>query len=284
MPIVILTDSASDIEASVRQSLGIVSVPLKVMFGSETYLDGVTISSGEFFDKLKQSSALPTTSQPSPIEFAEAYKGIVEQHGKDVQIIVIMLSAALSGTYQSAMIAKTMMEDEVDITVIDSRKASFVHGLICVEAARAAQEGKSKQQILDMIDRYLDEVQVYFIVDTLEFLQKGGRIGRASAVIGSLLNIKPILMLDPAGYVSAFDKVRGTKKALSRVLEALQEYAQGQRVKVAVLHSSVPEQAAEMLARIKQEFSVSESYIQEIGPVIGTHTGPGLLGFVMVKE
>jgi len=284
MSIVILTDSASDIEASVRQSLGIVSVPLKVMFGSETYLDGVTISSGEFFDKLKQSSALPTTSQPSPIEFAEVYKGIVEQHGKDVQIIVIMLSAALSGTYQSAMIAKTMMEDEVDITVIDSRKASFVHGMICVEAARAAQEGKNKQQILDMIDRYLDEVQVYFIVDTLEFLQKGGRIGRASAVIGSLLNIKPILMLDPAGYVSAFDKVRGTKKALNRVLETLQEYAQGQRVKVAVLHSSVPEQAAEMLERIKQEFSVSESYIQEIGPVIGTHTGPGLLGFVMVKE
>ncbi|MGE7271912.1 DegV family protein [Brevibacillus panacihumi] len=284
MSIVILTDSASDIEASVRQSLGIVSVPLKVMFGSETYLDGVTISSGEFFDKLKQSSALPTTSQPSPIEFAEAYKGIVEQHGKDVQIIVIMLSAALSGTYQSAMIAKTMMEDEVDITVIDSRKASFVHGMICVEAARAAREGKNKQQILDMIDRYLDEVQVYFIVDTLEFLQKGGRIGRASAVIGSLLNIKPILMLDPAGYVSAFDKVRGTKKALSRVLETLQEYAQGQRVKVAVLHSSVPEQAAEMLERIKQEFSVCESYIQEIGPVIGTHTGPGLLGFVMVKE
>ncbi|CAM3255504.1 MULTISPECIES: DegV family protein [Brevibacillus] len=284
MSIVILTDSASDIEASVRQSLGIVSVPLKVMFGSETFLDGVTISSTEFFDKLKQSDALPTTSQPSPIDFAEAYKGIIDQHGKDVQIIVITLSAALSGTYQSAMIAKTMMEDEVDITVIDSRKAAFVHGMICVEAAKAAEAGKNKQQILDMIDRYLDEVQVYFIVDTLEFLQKGGRIGRASAVIGSLLNIKPILMLDPAGYVSAFDKVRGTKKALNRVLETLQEYAQGQPVKMAVLHGCVPEQATELLERIKQEFQVNESYVLEIGPVIGTHTGPGLLGIMMVKE
>lgn len=283
MPIVILTDSASDIDASVRESLGIVAVPFKVMFGPETYQDGVTISSTAFFEKLSQSSVLPTTSQPSPLEFAEAYKAIYEKYGKDVQIIAIMLSAALSGTYQSAMIAKSMLEESIDITVIDSRKASYVHGMICVDAAKAAQEGKSKQQILDRIDRYLDEVQVYFIVDTLEFLQKGGRIGRAAAVIGSLLNIKPILTLDPVGYVSAFDKVRGTKKALNRVLEALQEYSQGKPVKAAVLHSSVPDQAAEILERIKQEFQVADSHLEEIGPVIGTHTGPGLLGIVMVK-
>ncbi|MGG1661560.1 DegV family protein [Brevibacillus sp. NRS-1366] len=284
MPIVILTDSASDIDASVRQSLGIVAVPLKVMFGSETYLDGVTISSSAFFEKLKQSHVLPTTSQPSPLEFAESYKAIHEQYGEDVQIIAILLSGSLSGTYQSAMIAKSMLEENMDITVIDSRKASYVHGMICVEAAKAAQAGKNKEQILDIIDRYLDEVQVYFIVDTLEFLQKGGRIGRASAVIGSLLNIKPILMLDPAGYVSAFDKVRGTKKALNRVLETLQEYAQGQPVKVAVLHSSVPDQAAEILERVKREFQVTASHLEEIGPVIGTHTGPGLIGIVMVKD
>lgn len=283
MPIVILTDSASDIDASVRQSLGIVAVPLKVMFGSETYQDGVTISSTAFFEKLKQSSVLPTTSQPSPLEFAEAYKAIYEQYGKEVQIIAIMLSAALSGTYQSAMIAKSMLEESIDITVIDSRKASYVHGMICVDAAKAAQEGKSKQQILDMIDRYLDEVQVYFIVDTLEFLQKGGRIGRAAAVIGSLLNIKPILTLDPAGYVTAFDKVRGTKKAINRVLESFQEHSQGKPVKVGVLHSAVPDQAAEILERIKQEFQVADSHLEEVGPVIGTHTGPGLIGILMVK-
>lgn len=283
MPIVILTDSASDIDASVRQSLGIVAVPLKVMFGPQTYLDGVTISSSAFFDKLKESSVLPTTSQPSPLEFAEAYKAIHEQYGDDVQIIAIILSSALSGTYQSAMIAKSMLDESIDITVIDSRKASYVHGMICVEAARAAREGKSKQQILDMIDRYLDEVQVYFIVDTLEYLQKGGRIGRASAVIGSLLNIKPILTLDPAGYVSAYDKVRGTKKALNRVLETLQEYAGGKPVKTAVLHSSALDLATEISARIKQEFQVVDSHLEEIGPVIGTHAGPGLLGIVMVK-
>ena len=284
MPIVILTDSASDIDATERQSLGIVAVPLKVMFGSETYQDGVTISSTAFFEKLKQSSMLPTTSQPSPLEFAESYKAIHEQYGDGVQIIAILLSGSLSGTYQSAMIAKSMLEENIDITVIDSRKASYVHGMICVDAAKAAQAGKNKEQILDMIDRYLDEVQVYFIVDTLEFLQKGGRIGRASAVIGSLLNIKPILTLDPAGYVSAFDKVRGTKKALNKVFETLQEYAQGQSVKIAVLHSCVPDQASEIQERLKQEFQVTDAHLEEIGPVIGTHTGPGLLGIVMVKD
>ncbi|MFY0544493.1 DegV family protein [Brevibacillus sp. H7] len=282
-PIVILTDSASDIDSSLRQSLGIISVPLKVTFGGETFVDGVTLTSSAFFEKLKQSDIMPTTSQPSPLDFVEAYKLIIEKYGKDVQIIAVLLAGVLSGTYQSAVIAKSMMEENVDITVIDSRKASFVHGLICVEAAQAIKEGKTKQQVLDMIDRYLDEVQVYFIVDTLEYLQKGGRIGKASAVIGSLLNIKPILTLDPVGTVSAFDKVRGTKKALARVMEALKEYAQGQPVKVAVLHGAAPDEAAALLDQVKQEFQVAESYVQEIGPVIGTHVGPGLLGVVMVK-
>jgi len=282
-PIVILTDSASDIDASLRQTLGIIAVPLKVSFAGETYVDGVTLTSSAFFEKLKQSDVMPTTSQPSPLDFVEAYKLIIEKHGPDVQIIAVLLAGALSGTYQSAVIAKSMLEENVDITVIDSRKASFVHGMVCVEAARAVQEGKSKQQILDMIDRYLDDVQVYFIVDTLEYLQKGGRIGKASAVIGSLLNIKPILTLDPVGTVTAFDKVRGTKKAIARVMEALQEYAQGQPVKVAVLHGAALEEAMVQLEQMKQQFHVVESYVQEIGPVIGTHVGPGLLGFVMLK-
>lgn len=282
--IVILTDSASDIEPSLRQSLGIVSVPLKVSFGDETYDDGVNLSSSQFFEKLKASEGLPTTSQPSPLEFAEAYKRIVEEHGKDVQIIAILLSAALSGTYQSAVIGKSMLEEELDITVIDSRKASFVHGIAAVEAARAVQAGKNKQQVLDLIERMLENTDVYFIVDTLTYLQKGGRIGKAAAVVGSLLNIKPLLTLDSTGTVAPFDKVRGTKKALARVIEALREFAAGQPVKVAVLHGNAWDEATALMEQIKQEFQVTDSYLQEIGPVIGTHTGPGLLGCVFVKE
>jgi DegV family protein with EDD domain len=282
-PIVILTDSASDIDASLRQSLGIIAVPLKVIIGSETYVDGVTLTSSQFFEKLKQTDTMPATSQPSPLDFAEAYKLIAEKYGKDVQIIAIILSSALSGTYQSALIAKSMVDDDIDITVIDSKKASFIHGLAAVEAARAVQAGQTKQQVLDLIERLLSEVQVYFIVDTLEYLQKGGRIGKASAMIGSLLNIKPILTLEPGGQVAAFDKVRGTKKALARVIDALQEYAQDEPVKVAVLHGAVPEEAASLLEQIKQRFHVVESFLLEIGPVIGAHAGPGLLGVGMVK-
>ncbi|HZG15675.1 MAG TPA: DegV family protein [Candidatus Bathyarchaeia archaeon] len=283
-PIVILTDSAADIDPALRESLGIVSVPLKVSFGEDTFADGVNLSSSQFFEKLRGSEVLPVTSQPSPLDFAEAYKGIVETHGKDVQIIALILSAVLSGTYQSAVIGKSMLEEDLDITVIDSRKASFVHGIVAVEAARAAQAGKTKQQILDIIERMLDQTAVFFVVDTLTYLQKGGRIGKAAAVVGSLLNIKPILTLDSAGTVTPYDKVRGTKKALARVMEALKEFAGDQPVKAAVLHGDAAAEGAALLEQVKQEFKVTDTYLQEIGPVIGTHTGPGLLACILVKE
>ncbi|MGD8190122.1 DegV family protein [Brevibacillus ginsengisoli] len=283
MPIVILTDSAADIDQSTRESLGIEMVPLKVIFGGETYLDGVTIQSEEFFRKLAASDVMPSTSQPSPLEFLEAYKRMADKHGKDVQIICIMLSAALSGTYQSAVIAKTMLEEDIDVTIIDSKKASFLHGLAAIEAARAAQKGKSKQQVLDLVEQFVKDVQVYFVVDTLEYLQKGGRIGKAQALIGSLLNIKPILTLEPDGQVVPFDKVRGTKKAINRMLEQLKAYAGESPVKVAIVHGNAPEEAQALMERIKGEFTVVEPFIGELGPVISTHVGPGTLGCIMVR-
>lgn len=282
-PIVILTDSAADIDQSTRESLGIEMVPLKVIFGEETYLDSVTIKPQEFYQKLAASDVMPSTSQPSPLEFLEAYKRIVDKHGKDVQIIAIMLSAALSGTYQSAVIAKSMLEEEIDVTIIDSKKASYLHGLAAIEAARAVQKGKSKQQILDLVERYIKDVQVYFIVDTLEYLQKGGRIGKAQALIGSLLNIKPILTLEPDGQVVPFDKVRGTKKAINRMLDELKSYAGSTPVKVVIVHGNALEEAQALMERIKGEFTVVESIVEELGPVIATHGGPGLLGCIMVR-
>lgn len=283
-PIVILTDSAADIDASLRQSLGIEMVPLKVLFGTESYLDSVTIGTGEFYQRLKQSSVLPTTSQPSPAEFAETYQKIVATYGKDVQIIGIFLSAALSGTYQAALIGQSMLEEPVDMTLIDSKKASFVYGYVVVEAARAVQQGKNKQQVLDLIEQLLHDVRVYFMVDTLEYLQKGGRIGKASALVGSLLNIKPILTLDPSGVVAPIERVRGSKKAVARIIEMLKEYAQTEPVKVAVVHADVPDTAQTLLEQISSEVQVTESFLAEIGPVIGTHAGPGTIGFMIVKD
>ncbi len=282
-PIVIVTDSASDIDPALRESLGIVSVPLKVNFGDETYLDGVTLNSGDFYRKLKESGVAPTTSQPSPNDFAEAYKSIVARHGKDVQIIAIILSGALSGTYQSALIGKSLLDEEIDITVIDSKGASFMQGLMVVQAARAVRAGQSKEQVLDLIGRMIDEIQVYFMVDTLDYLQRGGRIGKASALIGSLLNIKPILSLDESGSIYPFEKVRGTKKALARILEELKAYAQDEPVIAVIAHADALDEARDLLARVQVEFRVAESFLVELGPVIGTHSGPGLLGVIMTK-
>ncbi|MGO0061960.1 DegV family protein [Brevibacillus fluminis] len=282
-PIVIVTDSAADIDDAKRAEWGIINVPLKVNLGQETYVDWVTIKPAAFYQKLRETGELATTSQPSPLEFAECFKKIVDEHGPDVQIIALMLSAALSGTYQSALIGKSMLEEAVDITIIDSRKASYLYGYAAVQAARAAKAGKTKQQVLDLIGHMLDTVQVFFLVDTLTYLQKGGRIGKASALIGSLLNIKPILSLDSAGTVFPVDKVRGTKKAIARIVEELQAYAKGEPVVLGIVHADAEAEAAELLEKLKQEFTVTDSFLVELGAVIGAHAGPGTLGFVIAK-
>lgn len=282
-PIVIVTDSAADIDDAKREQLGIVNVPLKVIFGQETFVDWVTIKPTAFYQKLRETDSHVTTSQPSPLDFVESYKKIVDEHGPDVQIIVLVLSAALSGTYQSAIIGKSMLDEAVDITVIDSKKASYVYGYAAVQAALAVKEGKNKQQVLDVIQRVLSEVQVYFLVDTLTYLQKGGRIGKASALIGSLLNIKPILSLDSIGTVYPVDKVRGTKKAIARIMEELQNFAKGEPVVLGIVHADAEEEARELLAKMTQEFQVVDSFLMELGAVVGTHVGPGTLGFVIAK-
>ncbi|WP_461671294.1 DegV family protein, partial [Mycobacterium tuberculosis] len=168
---------------------------LKVLFGEETYVDAVTITSEQFYEKLKSVTALPTTSQPSPLEFSEAYERLL-QEDPDGAIISIHISARLSGTYQSATIAQSMLEREADITVIDSRSASYGIGALVIRAAEMASAGHSKEEILAVVERLRNDSTIYFLVDSLEYLHKGGRIGRASALIGSILNIKPILSLD----------------------------------------------------------------------------------------
>jgi DegV family protein with EDD domain len=271
----IVTDSTADIPLEVCKELGIEVVPLKVLFGAESYLDGVEIGPDEFFAKLAAASQLPTTSQPSPVEFLETYKGIVENGGQT--IISIHLSSALSGTYQSAHLAKSMIDDTADVTVVDSYSASYGIGMLVVAAAKAAKQGKSKEEILSLIDEIKQSRRLYFLVDTLEFLQKGGRIGRASALVGSLLNIKPILSINQEGLVYSVDKVRGQKKAMGRIIELLQQDFSGVPIHVTVAHARSPETALELQQQLQNQFEVKSVLTTEIGPVIGTHTGPGVV-------
>lgn len=280
----VVTDSTADIPKKVVEELGITVVPLKVHFGEETYLDGISISSKEFYNKLQTAEKLPTTSQPSPLDFVNIYKDLAE--GKeDVHIISIHLSSALSGTYQSAAIAQNMLEDNVKVTVIDSRKASYAIGSIVVGVAELAKSGATVEKCLERAYYLVENTFVYFLVDTLHYLQKGGRIGKASALLGTLLNIKPILSLDEMGEVYAKEKIRGNKKAFSRIMELLHEHAkQYNKVRIGLSHADSVGEAEEAVASLKQSFQVDSVLVTDIGSVIGTHVGKGTIAIVLSAD
>ncbi|TJY43246.1 DegV family protein [Cohnella pontilimi] len=274
--IAIVTDSTADIPQQTRERLGISMVPLKVIFGSQSYLDNIELQPAEFYQKLVASPSLPTTSQPSPADFLEVFKKLTAE-GKSV--ISIHLSGAFSGTYQSAVIAKSMMEDEGDITVIDSKSASYGYGQMVVAAAEWAAQGASVEEIVAEVHRLRREMRLYFLVDTLEYLQKGGRIGKAAALFGSLLNIKPILSIDDEGAIFPVEKVRGHKRAVARIAELLEsDLGQTPVNLMMVLTPGFDAGGGETADMLKQHLNV-RSYVQsEIGPVVGTHAGPGTIG------
>lgn len=273
----IVTDSTADIPLALRQELNIEMVPLKIHFGDEQFLDAVTLRSEEFYPKLTSSPHFPRTSQPSPAEFLGLYQSLLEE--PNTEIISIHLSSALSGTYQSALLASTMLEESTGkVHVVDSRSASYGIGSLVVAAARAAQAGQSAAEIIELVQTIRENFYIYFLVDTLEFLQKGGRIGKASALFGSLLNIKPILSIDGEGEVAAIDKVRGQKKAIARILELLAADVPNRRIpSIHIAHANNLEGAQLLREVITQQFEVQHVDYITLGPVIGAHAGPGTI-------
>lgn len=275
---VIVTDSTSDIPPSMASELGIEVVPLTLMFGGESFRDGIDMTPEQFYERLPRSSQLPTTSQPSPVEYMNVYRRIMEQY-PDSKILSFHISSGLSGTYQSALLAKSMLEEEGErITVYDSLSASYGFGLLVVHAARLSAEGKSPEEILESVEALRQSRKLYFLVDTLEYLQKGGRIGKASAILGTLLNIKPILSIDQEGIIYAVEKVRGRKKAVARMIELFKADLPGVSViNVAVGHTAEPSSAEEFLQELSQHFTLKERVLTNVGPVVGSHVGNGTL-------
>lgn len=274
---VIVTDSTADIPEDIAKQHDIHVVPLRLMFGEDTFEDGVDISAEVFYKRLVQSEQLPTTSQASPADYMQVYQEIMNEYPGS-PIISIHISSGLSGTYQSATIAKSMLEGDPDITIVDSKSASYGFGLLVVHAARLAAEGKTAEEIVRSVEEVRRQRKLYFLVDTLEYLQKGGRIGKAAAMIGNLLNIKPILSIDEEGIIYAVEKVRGRKKALARILERFREDLGGvQNINVAVGHTADPASAEPVLEDLSRDFRLQEVILTNIGPVVGTHVGPGTL-------
>ncbi|SDN26616.1 DegV family protein [Alkalicoccus daliensis] len=277
--VMIVTDSTADIPGELAEKLEIQVVPLKVHFGEEAYEDGVDLSPEEFYKKLNSESVMPSTSQPTPNQFEEVYQKLHKEHAPD--IISIHLSSKLSGTFQSAYIAQQTLGESVSLEVIDSKRASYAIGVIVVEAAQMAQQGNPKEEIMARINKMLEDTNVFFMVDTLEYLQKNGRIGKASALVGSLLKIKPILSLNAEGEVYPFEKVRGNKKAVQRILAEFTKLYNAKPLHVGISHSEAEKEAREFMDTMREQFDIRQEVITNIGPVIGAHVGPGTLSIAV---
>jgi DegV family protein with EDD domain len=277
----ILTDSTCDLPPEVFERYGITVIPLRVHFGTESFLDGVTISKEEFFNRLPKEAQLPTTSQPSAGDFCEAVKPLVDAGH---EVVGIFISGDLSGTVASAHASCELMPD-AKFTVVDPGTTSAGLGWLVWEAARMADEGADSQSIVSRVQELSEKVRLYFVVDTLEYLQKGGRIGGARALLGTMLSIKPLLMIEE-GKVDSLEQVRTRRKALQRMIDLMAEQMSGySKVKLAILHARVEDEAKQVLERVRVAIpAVEESFIAEIGPVLGTHAGPGVIGIAAFGE
>jgi len=273
MRIAVVTDSMADLPREMADELGVSIVPLTVIFGEEAFLDGVEMNAHDFLARLKTSSVMPSTSQPSPADFIQVYDDLL---GKYDHIVSVHASHRLSGTYQSACIARDTLESR-SIDVIDSKQVTMCEGFAVLEAARAAQRGASREEVCEAALRVAGCVRLLFTVDTLEFLERNGRIGKAASLLGTLLSIKPIIHLED-GEVAPRDKVLGARRLLPRVVELMNEAIGSRAIRAAVLHTDAHEKAEEWRCEIEKAFKCSELIVNEVGPVVGTHAGPGAVG------
>jgi DegV family protein with EDD domain len=276
----IVTDSGSGITPEVARQFGVTVVPLYVHFGTQTFREGVDLEFDEFLSRLKSAPQLPTTSQPSAGDFLEVYKPLIADGS---EVISIHLSSKLSGTVASANTACEMLPG-AGIHVVDSQFISASQLTMVLEAARMANAGRSAQAILDRIKQIIAGAHIYFVVDTLEYLQKGGRIGKAQALVGTALQMKPILALEE-GVVEAKERVRTKSKALARLRElTVHETAGRSRVYLGILHAAAPEEAQQLEADLLSQLKPFEITMGQVGPVIATHTGPGVVGVAFYTE
>lgn len=271
--VAIVADSTAYLPPDIIEKYQIQIIPLSVIWDGDTYLDGVDITTNQFYDRLEKSPSLPSTSQPSAGEFKACFSALLER-GKDVAAILI--SSGISGTVNSALQAQAEL-DSTRIEVIDSQTAAMATGLHVIAAARKAVEGGTLNEVAQVAREAQSRTDIVFVVDTLEFLHKGGRIGGAKRFLGSMLNVKPILELS-GGKIEAVDQVRTQKRALERMIELIAEKAAGEQpLRMAVIHSNVPEMAQDLKEEVLATFSPEEIYISELSPAIGTHVGPGTL-------
>lgn len=268
----IVTDSTADIPPDVQRAFDITVVPLNVHIGDEVFRDRVDLSGEEFFRRLQQTTQMPRTSQPSVGTFEEAFRGLLDQGH---EVVAVLLSAKVSGTYNAGlMAAQATAPDRIE--VIDSRMASMALGFLAIEGAEAARAGGSLKEVADHVRALVPKARVVAAIDTLTYLQRGGRIGKAQALLGSLLNVKPLITLKD-GEVQPLGRARSWPNAIDRLVQVLER--DGPLRHLAILHGGARAEAERLRDRVAPHYPGLEISFAETGPVIGTHTGPGVIGF-----
>ena len=271
MTVRIVTDSVSDLPPQVAQELGITIVPLHVRFGDQVYRDGIDLTTEQFYQKLVHSEILPVTSVPSPGDFVEAYDRLSEETD---EILVITLTAKLSGTHEVAVQSVDLMKRKCRVEIVDSQWAVMAQGFIVIAAARAAQAGASFDELLELTHHNMKRVDMRAAFDTMEYLKRGGRIGRAQALLGSMLKVNPIITMKD-GVVEPAGRPRSRAKAIDRLHDFTTSFSRIEEM--AVEDAACPDDAELLVERLGSIFPRERIYRSRTTPVIGTHTGPGLL-------
>jgi len=276
MTVKIVTDSTSDLMPETASEMGITVVPLNVHFstdiGTETYRDGIDLKAEDFYRRLVQCEALPTTSAPAPGTFAEVYDKLAKETD---EILVITISSKLSATYKAAVDGKAVMKSEARLEIIDSLSAMVGLGLIVISAAKVAKAGASLDEVIDVVRSSMSRVDFRLAFDTLEYLRKGGRIGTAQAFLGSALKVNPILTIKN-GLTEGVTRVRSRVKAVDYLGDFVMGFPDVEEL--AIEDATTPAESETLADRLGSKFPRERIHWMKVGPVIGTHVGPHVIG------
>ena len=277
MAVKIVTDSLSDITDDLARELGITVVPLYVRFGEEVFRDRVEMTTEQFYHRLVHDATFPTTTQPPPGDFVNVYKKLAKETD---EILVIVVSSKLSGTYQSALQAKSMIEGKCRIEVIDSLMVAMGFGLIVIKAAKAAKAGANLDEVADLVRKAMPQSHLIVYFDTLKYLAKGGRIGRAKEFLGSILSFKPILTVKD-GEMAPLTRVRSPAAGMDYLYNFMAGFSNVEAL--AVEHAATPEDADRLVERLGSLYPKERIYRSIVSPVLGTHAGPNALAVTVLE-
>jgi DegV family protein with EDD domain len=277
MAVKIITDTLSDITDDLAQKWGLTVVPLYVRFGKEIFRDRVDITSEEFYRRLVNEPTLPSTTQPTPNDFVEVYRKLAQETD---EILVIVVSSKLSGTYQSAAQARDYLKNKCRIEIVDSLTVAMGQGLIVLSAARAVEEGANLAKVAEMARRAISRSHLIAYFDTLKYLAKGGRIGKAQGLLGSVLSVKPILTVKE-GEMAPLTRVRSLSAGLDYFYNAVAGYPDIEGL--AVEHATTPRDADALVERLSKVIPRERIYRSVISPVIGTYAGPNALAVTILE-